>query len=222
MDEIICDQLGIFLQISLNLRRWVGCEKRLSFLKLKRRKQRIFPFSSLGSWCVIVSWTKWWRAGRSMGSWAVKVRHREMALAQGHNWLGREPAFAHTRMGMCMCGETQKCGSRGLLKENCRLVRQFIVIKEKWSFSDALRACCTLAFVSLLTLFHHFLQHWDINGVIISQPSLSNVSSTWARDNQSLNNFWNSRMDPFQIQIPQMVYIEAHKHLVESYATEAT
>lgn len=31
-----------------------------------------------------------------------------------------------------------------------------------------------------------------MNGVIISQPSLSDMSSTWARDNQSLNNFWNS------------------------------
>lgn len=67
-----------------------------------------------------------------------------------------------------------------------------IVINEKWSFSKALRACCTLAFVSLLTLFHQFLQHWGINGVIISQPSLSDVSSTWARDNQSLNKFWKS------------------------------
>lgn len=27
-------------------------------------------------------------------------------------------------------------------------------------------------------------------------------------------------MDPFQIQIPQTVYIEAHRRLVESYATE--
>lgn len=32
--------------------------------------------------------TKWWSGGRSVGSWAVKVRDREMALAQGHNWLG--------------------------------------------------------------------------------------------------------------------------------------
>lgn len=42
-----------------------------------------------------------------MGSWAVKVRHREMALAQGHNWLGREPACTQTRMGMCMCRGTE-------------------------------------------------------------------------------------------------------------------
>lgn len=196
-DEIICDQLRIFLQISLNPHRWLECEKRrLFFLKQKRTKQRIFPFSSLGSWCVIVSRTKWWRGGRSMGSWAVKVRHREMALAQGHNWLGREPACTDTQIGMCMCRERQKCGSRWLLKENCRLVRQFIVIKEKWSFSDPLRGPVALLLLSLSTLFHHFLQHWDINGVIISQPSLSDVSSTWARDNQSLNNFWNSQMDP--------------------------
>lgn len=151
-----------------------------------------------------------------MGSWAVKVRHREMALAQGHNWLGREPACTDTQMGMCMCRERQKCGSRWLLKENCQLVRQFIVIKEKWSFSDPLRGPVALLLLSLSTLFHHFLQHWDINGVIISQPSLSDVSSTRARDNQSLNNFWNSQMDPFQIQIPQMVYIEVHKSQVKS------
>lgn len=44
--------------------------------------------------------TKWWSGGRSVGSWAVKVRDGEMALAQGHNWLGREPVqnshLAHT------------------------------------------------------------------------------------------------------------------------------
>lgn len=43
---------------------------------------------------------KWWSGGRSVGSWAVKVRDGEMALAQGHNWLGREPVqnshLAHT------------------------------------------------------------------------------------------------------------------------------
>lgn len=35
--------------------------------------------------------TKWWSGGRSVGSLAVKVRDGEMAPAQGHNWLGREP-----------------------------------------------------------------------------------------------------------------------------------
>lgn len=122
---------------------------RLFFLKQKRRKQRIFPFSSLGSWCVIVSRTKWWRGGGSMGSWAVKVRYREMALAQGHNWLGREPACTHTNGNVHVQRETAMWESWAVKRELSASKTIHTVIKEKWSFfwctAGLLRSCFCLS-----------------------------------------------------------------------------
>lgn len=49
MDEIICDQMRISLQISLNPRKWVGCEKSKTFLfKAEKEEAKYCSLLSFG------------------------------------------------------------------------------------------------------------------------------------------------------------------------------